>query len=285
MAVVAPLPGEPPVPEGMRRCRSCRVDLPDTADYFRAVMSGRPKKDGTTDSYPCIDCKDCEYERKLRYAEPPDPDTPFGAEPIWDQQPGETDRAFGAFTVYRAMPRYNRTIIAVSKDLGRTYSMVHIWSRKWRWLPRARAYEAWEDDRRRHAEAQAVVALNDKHGRIGAQMFRKVAQRIIGDDDNKIAGLDPNQLSPYEVAKLAEVAVKLERMALGLSDTVTAKVVGAGGGPIEVEHSGLPDPSEQTPKHIAEVLTVLLQTGAIKPEQLGLNGHENGVVEQGNGRD
>jgi hypothetical protein len=77
-------------------------------------------------------------------------------------------------------------------------------------------------------------------------------------------------------------------MALGLSDSaMTARVVGPGGGPLQVEHQGLPEPVKTTAEHMAEVIAVLLESGGVTPEQLGLAGHVEAPTKagrNGNGR-
>jgi hypothetical protein len=276
----------PEVPS--RTCRTCGSVFPDDDAHFRR------KKGGHRGAVVSVvrDCRPCELDLRADLYVAPDPEMPFAVEPIWDQQlPQESDRAFGGFVEYRTRPPFDRSAVAVASRLGIGPFMPRAWMKRWRWRQRAAAYDAWVDAKRRHDEAEAIAKLNRDHERLAAQMFRVAARRIVGDPDdpnNKVVPLDPNELGAFHVAKLVEVSSKLGRMALGLSDSaMTARVVGPGGGPLQVEHQGLPEPVKTTAEHMAEVIAVLLESGGVTPEQLGLAGHVEAPTKagrNGNGR-
>jgi len=59
---------------------------------------------------------------------------------LWDRQPGESPKAHQAFLTYRDFGA-TRTLVAVSRALGKAYSLVRRWSKRFDW---ARRVWAWD---------------------------------------------------------------------------------------------------------------------------------------------
>lgn len=136
-------------------------------------------------------------------------------DPVWMRQPGETPKAFRAFELYRGTDLMDRSLAQTARDLNRGISLVKDWSKKYRWTDRVNAYEKKCSADALEAQIRAVQEMADRHARIGMTMLNKVAQRLVGDDINGVMAIDLNRLSAQDLARLSEVAVKIERLGRG----------------------------------------------------------------------
>src|SRR5712691_12687320 len=75
---------------------------------------------------------------------------------LWDPQPGESAQAFAAFVEYRDLGP-ERSIDAVVQKLDKSRTLIGRWSGRWRWVKRARAYDAHLDEIRRKAHESAIA--------------------------------------------------------------------------------------------------------------------------------
>lgn len=180
----------------------------------------------------------------------------------WDQQPGETDEQYGAFLTYRDMPS-DRTFSAVAREIDRSVSTVGKWAtnhswrdRLWQWrLDEERKHREWVDAERKKAvkrQARTAQALNSKW-----------LQRL--------QTIDPNTLSPTEMTKFAELALKMERSALMMDEKLQVEVTGS------IQHVHALSPSD-TERRI-EALRRELEARAEELTSLPPNGYED-VVEE-----
>jgi hypothetical protein len=128
---------------------------------------------------------------------------------------GESPKAYAAFCVFRDMKPFERSVAATARELGRDYSWVNEWAHKYDWRRRAEAWDGHLEEAGRRAQMDAVIEMNDRHARIAMATLQKVAQRLVGDEANEVQAIDPNDLSASDLAKLAEVATKIERLARG----------------------------------------------------------------------
>ena len=99
-------------------------------------------------------------------------DTYADDRPRWEQQPGETAKAYEAFRVYARLPYEHRktdgspgsrTLKDAADQLGKSVGLLKGWSSRWRWVERAEAFDV--DQRRaelkafQDAEQEAAVRL------------------------------------------------------------------------------------------------------------------------------
>lgn len=130
----------------------------------------------------------------------------------WDPQPGESAVAYEAFTVYRDMTPGNRSTREVARRLGKSETLIGRWSSRHGWVRRVLA---WDTDQDRQWRAEVAVQR-----RVAAQRQVRMAQ--VGQQKlaQFIVNLDPDTLTPSEAARWWELAVKVERQALGVADRV-----------------------------------------------------------------
>ncbi|MFC1705778.1 hypothetical protein ACFL59_03025 [Planctomycetota bacterium] len=127
----------------------------------------------------------------------------------WERARGETAKAHQAFLVYRDMGP-GRSLAKVAQELGKSKALMDRWSARWRWVSRVAEWDAHQQRLLRDEQEAARRRMARRHARIAVSFQRKVAQRL--------RALNPNELSPRDLAKWLEVAVKLERQARGLDD-------------------------------------------------------------------
>lgn len=132
----------------------------------------------------------------------------------WEQQPGESAKAFEAFAIYRDMG-VERSLRKLTQQLHKNLTTIRDWSVKWNWQERVRAYDR-DLDRQAHAQAvREVRSMTNRHIRIAMQLQAKALQAL--------EQLDVTTLSPkMQLAFLAK-ATEIERMnrlsAAGMDDS------------------------------------------------------------------
>lgn len=155
-----------------------------------------------------------------------DPDTRDGTEgekrQPWHRH--ELDRdgpMWDAFRVYRDTPPRLRTFRLVAQKVGQTIKRVEQWARAAMWKERVAAFDRYIDrdacrivvaDRRDHIVRH--LQLSQGLGEIAAVEARKLLARA-----REL--VEENQLTPREIARLAETAVKLERLTRGEATEIT----------------------------------------------------------------
>lgn len=156
----------------------------------------------------------------------------------WEQQPGESAKAFEAFAIYRDMG-VERSVRKVTQRLNKSLTLIGKWSSRYNWPERARAYDR-DLDRQAHAQAvRDVRSMTNRHIRIAMQLQAKALEAL---EQLNVATLSPKM----QLAFLAK-ATEIERMnrlsAAGMDDSVQQRD-GAEG--IEVVIEGEDDVDDQS---------------------------------------
>ena len=87
------------------------------------------------------------------------------------------------------------------------------WCRTHRWVDRVAAWDA-EQHRKTLIELDKPHReMIERHTRVGRVILSKVAQRLIGDEVAGVSALAPSALTPSDIARLFEVAVKMNARA------------------------------------------------------------------------
>ena len=132
----------------------------------------------------------------------------------WEQQPGESAKAFEAFAIYRDMG-VERYVRKVTQRLNKRLTLIGKWSSRYNWPERARAYDR-DLDRQAHAQAvREVRSMTNRHIRIAMQLQAKALEAL---EQLSVATLSPKM----QLAFLAK-ATEIERMnrlsAAGMDDS------------------------------------------------------------------
>lgn len=158
---------------------------------------------------------------------------------IWEQQVGETAVAFEAFAMYRNLEPSNRSIRDVAKTLDKSATLIGRWSSTHNWIQRCLAYDSEQDRKFRSVIASQRRRMAERQVRTSALAQSKVAEFLIN--------LNWDDLSPTEAARWYEVAVKVERQALGEPDKL--EITGADQGAIRVEQMS----AEEVVQRLSEI--------------------------------
>ena len=131
-----------------------------------------------------------------------------GGEYAWERLSGESVKAFEAFARYRDLGA-ERSTTKVAAELKKSKSLMERWCSHWRWVERARLYEAFLDQQRQRALVQQVEEMLTRHTQYARWLQTKAASAII---DVKPAALTVEQARRY-----LETGIKVEREALGVT--------------------------------------------------------------------
>lgn len=95
----------------------------------------------------------------------------------WDRQPGETSKAYEAFSIYRDMgPK--RNVRSVAEALGKSGTLITGWSGKYGWVARAAAWDsvpARSVVEAHQAMAQRIAA---QHERVATKLMDRLEQNL-----------------------------------------------------------------------------------------------------------
>ncbi|CAH0347701.1 phage terminase small subunit-related protein [Bacillaceae bacterium CLA-AA-H227] len=138
--------------------------------------------------------------------------------PLYERQEGESKQAFEGFTIYRNLG-LTRKLKDVGKKLGKNHSLIKRWSSQHNWVERAEAFDEEMDKRAILENAQLRKQMIKEHAEVSRKLLLKVKAAV--------EHIRPETLSPYEIAKLLEIAVKVERLSRGQSTDIS-----------EISHSG-----------------------------------------------
>jgi hypothetical protein len=168
-------------------------------------------------------------------------------EPVWERQFGESRQAFAAFQAYRdlgpgrSVDAAYRAARGPHEDHARTTRATkrwRLWTARWRWAERASAWDAHLDDEARLAQEDAVrrdaealaerrrlqrereIAVGDRLLQRAEEMlqFPLVATSIEREtaDGRVIQRIEPTAWRVRDAPRLADVGVKLKRLALDM---------------------------------------------------------------------
>ena len=131
----------------------------------------------------------------------------------WERQPGEPDKAFRAFTIFRDLPPEDRSLRRVAERLGQK-SISSSLAQRWYWRERVALWDEEQDKRRREAllrESEDAAVYHAKIARRAAQLVEKKIG-YLEEDDGAVKGM-----SVRDMVSLMESAVKLERLSRSMS--------------------------------------------------------------------
>ena len=129
-------------------------------------------------------------------------------QPAWDRLPGETALLYGRFRIYLTMP--NRSLRGAAAIMGYDVRKIERTSSNWSWRIRAELWDA-------KVAADALVEF-ERQKRGSAIKQAKLGRRL---QDVALAGAQKllqneerlDEMSGNEIAKLADVGSKIERLA------------------------------------------------------------------------
>jgi hypothetical protein len=175
------------------------------------------------------------------------------AEPVqhpWQQLPGETDKAYQAFVVYRNLEPDERSLARVGSELVKSRTLLSRWSAKWSWVERARAWDNYQEVRRLEKRIQEKQAMDEEHLKI-VRHARKFAVAALTKSD-------PDTLlnNVQELRMWITELIKFERLIMGEPESIEERRT-----KVEI-HASI----EERIKEYAPVFQELIDEGAIRLE-------------------
>lgn len=124
----------------------------------------------------------------------------------WERQLNESPQAFEAFACYRDMGAA-RSTAKVSRTLCKSVSLMNRWSSEHDWVKRVAAWDAEKDRMARESQINDIKEMRKRHAAI--------AKKMMDTADNALNNIRPDEVSTNEIARLVEIASKLERISRG----------------------------------------------------------------------
>jgi hypothetical protein len=166
---------------------------------------------------------------------------------VWEQQAGESGKAYTAFAHYRDAGITDRSLRGTGRALDYSPSTIANWSSRYSWVQRSRAFDAELEKQRLAVLRTDQIAASRRHaqtlqvqmvslGKINEEVLRRM-----NSDEKFLQRLQDKTLIQLAIgaARATPRLVISERLALGLS---SENVGGHDGGPID--GSGASDMSD-----------------------------------------
>ena len=155
----------------------------------------------------------------------------------WERQDGETPKQFEAFKIYRDMGE-ERSITKVANQLSKTRPLLTRWSSANNWVERCRAWDNEQDRLLLLEQRKEIKKMRKRHADIANAMLLKSAKALKVIPDNEI--------KPSDVAKMVDVASKLERISRGdVGEVVEQRDGGDAMSNVEIYKAKIPDNTRQ----------------------------------------
>jgi len=126
----------------------------------------------------------------------------------WDHQPGETERNYGLFQMYRDHGRLRSVAQLAGMHPVVTYRSMSRVSQYNRWAERAALWDAEQDRITAIRLQDAREEMARRHAKAAGLLMQKALARL--------ETLDINSISPHALVLMLDTAAKIERAALGL---------------------------------------------------------------------
>ena len=144
----------------------------------------------------------------------------------WERQMNESSQAFEAFAAYRDMGAA-RSLAKVSRVVCKSKALMERWSKDHDWVKRAAAWDAEKDRVARQSQLNDIKEMRKRHAAI--------AKKMMDTADNALNNIRPDEVSTNEIARLVEIASKLERISRGdVGDVIEERDGGDAVPPVQI---------------------------------------------------
>lgn len=153
-------------------------------------------------------------------------------EPLsYEKQEGETAKQFEAFKLYRDYG-LSRNLRKVCDELDKSLALIGRWSSANNWVARALDYDRDMDKQEVLENIKNRREMVKRHGQTSKMFQQKILERM--------RSLNPAELSPNDLSRWFETAVKIERLSMGESTEIQNNQLqhsGVDGGAIKTENT------------------------------------------------
>ena len=127
----------------------------------------------------------------------------------WEQQPGETPKAYAQFVAYRDMEPFSRSFKLAAQKFNLPTSSASLLASNNDWVARATAWDMYLDRARSAQNEMNQLEMAARHAEIAKLMLGKIKDRL--------TTINFRALEPKVVSQWLEIAVKVERLSRGLT--------------------------------------------------------------------
>lgn len=128
----------------------------------------------------------------------------------WERQPGESAKAYEAFSMYRDMG-LQRSLRQVAAQLQKSETLIGRWSGTHRWVDRVAAFDIEQDRRAQEIaqkeQAKAIRDMRKRHADVAHAMILKAAKAL--------QRIPEDEIKAQDISRMVDVASKLERISRG----------------------------------------------------------------------
>lgn len=147
-------------------------------------------------------------------------------EKLWERQPGESAKAYEAFSTYRDMGS-DRSLAKVGQALGKSKAMMEKWSSAHNWVERAKAWDVEQDRILQKQQMDDIKKMRKRHATIGESMLIKAAQAL--------KKIPIEKITPQDISRMVDVGSKLERISRGdVGDVIEERNGGTAIDPVQI---------------------------------------------------
>lgn len=144
----------------------------------------------------------------------------------WEQQEGESSKAYQAFCEYRDMGA-NRSIRKLAQKINKSVTWLGEWSKTYDWVKRCQAWDSEQDRIARQAQLDEIVKMRKRHAKIAETALEKVLEAL--------ASMDPEEMSNADITRMMDTASKLERISRGdVGDVIEERDGGEALDPVQI---------------------------------------------------
>lgn len=139
----------------------------------------------------------------------------------YDQNPSETSLEYKLFNIYRKLGRTRNYIKVCNLYPDKSYSRICQIATKHSWATRA---QAWDRDNEKEIQQkldEEILISRLRQFNIGKQLID------LSEKGLEILSEIPEEMSPNEIVKFAEIGSKLQSLALGKSTEITESKIEA----------------------------------------------------------
>jgi hypothetical protein len=121
----------------------------------------------------------------------------------------ESSRLYGYFTLFRDLGP-TRTIVQVAAEVGTSEDQMYKYSRKFRWVERAKLWDLHLESEKIQAIEAANRTMASRQAKLGMMLQDKAADAM-----SQLSWNADRPVTAKDVVALADVGVKIERLARG----------------------------------------------------------------------
>lgn len=174
---------------------------------------------------------------------------------LYERIEGETPKQWEAFKKYRDMG-LTRNLRTVAKELNKSLALIGRWSSANDWVDRVAEYDRDMDKQEILESIKKRKEMVRRHAQVSKMFQNKILERM--------QRLNSAELSPGDLSRWFEMAVKIERLSMGEATEIqngALQHTGRDGGAIETRNMEGLDLSKLSDKELENLENIISKAG------------------------